>query len=72
MMLLLLALYPQMTSSPLDRCAHSLRETNRQRRDEQWKAAYARLGQEPPSIPQVDEEYDGRTLAEVNALPFLP
>ncbi|ETW87331.1 hypothetical protein HETIRDRAFT_40944 [Heterobasidion irregulare TC 32-1] len=34
------------------------------RRDEQWKAAYARLGQEPPPQPQEDA-YDGRSLAEV-------
>lgn len=33
------------------------------RRDEQWKAAYARLGQEPPPQPQEDV-YDGRSLAE--------
>ncbi|KAH7107142.1 N-terminal domain of NEFA-interacting nuclear protein NIP30-domain-containing protein [Auriculariales sp. MPI-PUGE-AT-0066] len=30
-------------------------------RDEQWKAAYARLGQEPPA-PKEDPEYDGRSL----------
>ncbi|KAL1693054.1 N-terminal domain of NEFA-interacting nuclear protein NIP30-domain-containing protein [Schizophyllum commune] len=35
----------------------------RTRREEQWRAAYARLGQEPP--PQHQEEaYDGRSLAE--------
>ncbi|KAF9787141.1 N-terminal domain of NEFA-interacting nuclear protein NIP30-domain-containing protein [Thelephora terrestris] len=35
----------------------------RQRREEQWKAAYARLGQDPP--PQQQEEvFDGRSLAE--------
>ncbi|KAF8313819.1 hypothetical protein DL93DRAFT_2080697 [Clavulina sp. PMI_390] len=33
-------------------------------RDEQWKAAYARLGQEPPPRPQEDEAYDGRSLYE--------
>ncbi|GJJ09517.1 hypothetical protein Clacol_003740 [Clathrus columnatus] len=33
------------------------------RREEQWKAAYARLGQEPPERPQ-EEAYDGRSLAE--------
>ncbi|KJA29244.1 hypothetical protein HYPSUDRAFT_32643 [Hypholoma sublateritium FD-334 SS-4] len=39
-------------------------ETAKLRREEQWKAAYARLGQEPP--PQQQEEvYDGRSLAEV-------
>ncbi|EIM83423.1 uncharacterized protein STEHIDRAFT_160003 [Stereum hirsutum FP-91666 SS1] len=38
-------------------------ETAKARREEQWKAAYARLGQEPP--PQQQEEiYDGRSLAE--------
>ncbi|KAF8912773.1 NEFA-interacting nuclear protein NIP30 [Gymnopilus junonius] len=41
-------------------------DTAKQRREEQWKAAYARrvsLGQEPP--PQQQEEvYDGRSLAE--------
>ncbi|KAH7880598.1 N-terminal domain of NEFA-interacting nuclear protein NIP30-domain-containing protein [Lentinula edodes] len=43
-------------------------ETAKARRDEQWKAAYARLGQEPPPQPQADA-YDGRSLAEVT--PFL-
>ncbi|KAL5518825.1 hypothetical protein ACEPAH_508 [Sanghuangporus vaninii] len=33
------------------------------RRDEQWKAAYARLGQEPPPRP-AEDVYDGRSLAE--------
>jgi hypothetical protein len=33
------------------------------RREEQWKAAYARLGQEPPPQPK-EEVYDGRSLAE--------
>ncbi|KAE9410982.1 hypothetical protein BT96DRAFT_930910 [Gymnopus androsaceus JB14] len=37
--------------------------TAKARRDEQWKAAYARLGQEPPPQPQADA-YDGRSLAE--------
>ncbi|KAF9015235.1 N-terminal domain of NEFA-interacting nuclear protein NIP30-domain-containing protein [Cyathus striatus] len=38
-------------------------EAAKARREEQWKAAYARLGQEPP--PQHREEvYDGRSLAE--------
>ncbi|KAG9051293.1 hypothetical protein FS837_009560 [Tulasnella sp. UAMH 9824] len=31
-------------------------------RDEQWKAAYARIGQEPP--PRPVEDYDGRSLFE--------
>lgn len=35
----------------------------RQRREDQWKAAYARLGQEPPPQQQ-DDHYDGRSLAE--------
>jgi hypothetical protein len=34
------------------------------KRDEAWKAAYARLGQEPPPKPEADV-YDGRSLAEV-------
>ncbi|KAI0307765.1 N-terminal domain of NEFA-interacting nuclear protein NIP30-domain-containing protein [Multifurca ochricompacta] len=38
-------------------------EAARTRREEQWKAAYARLGQEPPPPPQEDA-YDGRSLAE--------
>ncbi|KAM6498216.1 N-terminal domain of NEFA-interacting nuclear protein NIP30 domain containing protein [Amanita muscaria] len=36
----------------------------RQRREDQWKAAYARLGQEPPPQQQ-DDHYDGRSLAEI-------
>ncbi|KAI0286995.1 NEFA-interacting nuclear protein NIP30 [Russula aff. rugulosa BPL654] len=38
-------------------------DTARTRREEQWKAAYARLGQEPPPPPQEDA-FDGRSLAE--------
>lgn len=38
----------------------------KQRREEQWKAAYARLGQEPPP-PQQEDVYDGRSLAEVGS-----
>ncbi|TFK41044.1 N-terminal domain of NEFA-interacting nuclear protein NIP30-domain-containing protein [Crucibulum laeve] len=38
-------------------------ETAKARREEQWKAAYARLGQEPPPQQQEDS-YDGRSLAE--------
>ncbi|KZP31215.1 hypothetical protein FIBSPDRAFT_945243 [Athelia psychrophila] len=34
------------------------------RRDEQWKAAYARLGQEPPPQPTNEDAFDGRSLAE--------
>ncbi|KAJ3496695.1 hypothetical protein NLJ89_g10450 [Agrocybe chaxingu] len=39
-------------------------DTAKARREEQWKAAYARLGQEPPPLQQEDH-YDGRSLAEV-------
>ncbi|KAF5377448.1 hypothetical protein D9615_005303 [Tricholomella constricta] len=40
-------------------------DTAKARRDEQWKAAYARLGQEPPQQQQQHEDsYDGRSLAE--------
>ncbi|KAI6031732.1 hypothetical protein PISMIDRAFT_673441 [Pisolithus microcarpus 441] len=38
-------------------------EAARARREEQWKAAYARLGQEPPPQP-IDDSFDGRSLAE--------
>jgi len=38
-------------------------ESAKARRDEQWKAAYARLGQEPPPQP-AEDSYDGRSLAE--------
>ncbi|KAG6845747.1 hypothetical protein H0H87_003801 [Tephrocybe sp. NHM501043] len=38
-------------------------DTAKARREEQWKAAYARLGQEPPPQQQEDS-YDGRSLAE--------
>jgi len=38
-------------------------ESAKARKDEQWKAAYARLGQEPPP-PQQEDSYDGRSLAE--------
>ncbi|KAJ7783913.1 N-terminal domain of NEFA-interacting nuclear protein NIP30-domain-containing protein [Mycena maculata] len=38
-------------------------ETAKARRDEQWKAAYARLGMEPPP-QQVEDFSDGRSLAE--------
>jgi hypothetical protein len=42
----------------------------KQRKEEQWKAAYARLGQDPP--PQQQEDvYDGRSLAEVGT-PISP
>ncbi|KAJ7225409.1 N-terminal domain of NEFA-interacting nuclear protein NIP30-domain-containing protein [Mycena pura] len=38
-------------------------DTAKARRDEQWKAAYARIGMEPP--PQQQEDFsDGRSLAE--------
>ncbi|VDB99787.1 unnamed protein product [Peniophora sp. CBMAI 1063] len=35
----------------------------RERREEQWRQAYARLGQEPPPKP-TEDAYDGRSLAE--------
>ncbi|TBU46117.1 NEFA-interacting nuclear protein NIP30 [Dichomitus squalens] len=38
-------------------------EAAKARRDEQWKAAYARLGQEPPPQP-AEDVFDGRSLAE--------
>ncbi|TDL28380.1 hypothetical protein BD410DRAFT_759558 [Rickenella mellea] len=38
-------------------------ESAKAKRDEQWKAAYARLGQEPPPQP-VEDVFDGRSLAE--------
>ncbi|KAK0208373.1 N-terminal domain of NEFA-interacting nuclear protein NIP30-domain-containing protein [Desarmillaria ectypa] len=38
-------------------------ESAKSKREEQWKAAYARLGQEPPP-QQVEDSYDGRSLAE--------
>ncbi|KAJ7293694.1 N-terminal domain of NEFA-interacting nuclear protein NIP30-domain-containing protein [Mycena rebaudengoi] len=38
-------------------------DTAKARRDEQWKAAYARLGMEPPPQQQEDS-FDGRSLAE--------
>ncbi|KAF9229411.1 hypothetical protein BS17DRAFT_688909 [Gyrodon lividus] len=38
-------------------------EAAKTRREEQWKAAYARLGQEPPPQP-AEDSYDGRSLAE--------
>ncbi|KAI0361250.1 hypothetical protein OH77DRAFT_1391185 [Trametes cingulata] len=41
-------------------------ETAKAKRDEQWKAAYARLGQEPPPQP-ADDVFDGRSLAEHGA-----
>ncbi|KZT75178.1 hypothetical protein DAEQUDRAFT_761124 [Daedalea quercina L-15889] len=38
-------------------------DTAKVRREEQWKAAYARLGQEPPP-PPTEDVFDGRSLAE--------
>ncbi|GBE77838.1 predicted protein [Sparassis crispa] len=38
-------------------------ETAKAKREEQWKAAYARLGQEPPP-PPTEDVFDGRSLAE--------
>lgn len=62
-------------------------ETARARREEQWKAAYARcaptiprdpviqisfrLGQEPPPQP-TEDAFDGRSLAEVSPPPAIP
>lgn len=37
-------------------------ESARLKREEEWKATYERLGQEPPPMPK--EEYDGRSLYE--------
>ncbi|KAI8980674.1 N-terminal domain of NEFA-interacting nuclear protein NIP30-domain-containing protein [Trametes punicea] len=44
-------------------------ETAKAKRDEQWKAAYARLGQEPPP-PPTEDVFDGRSLAEHGAHAF--
>jgi hypothetical protein len=38
-------------------------EEAKARREDQWKAAYARLGQVPPPQP-VEDSFDGRSLAE--------
>ncbi|PVG03483.1 hypothetical protein CPB86DRAFT_804020 [Serendipita vermifera] len=38
-------------------------ESANAKREEAWKAAYARIGQEPPPKPEPDV-YDGRSLAE--------
>ncbi|KAG1755165.1 N-terminal domain of NEFA-interacting nuclear protein NIP30-domain-containing protein [Suillus paluster] len=38
-------------------------EEAKSRREDQWKAAYARLGQVPPPQP-VEDSFDGRSLAE--------
>ncbi|ELU45253.1 four helix bundle sensory module for signal transduction domain-containing protein [Rhizoctonia solani AG-1 IA] len=43
-------------------------DSAKERREEQWKAAYARLGQEPPPRPTEDPEYDGRSLYELISL----
>lgn len=39
-------------------------DSAKSRRDEQWQAAYARIGQVPPERP-TEDVYDGRSLAEV-------
>ncbi|QRV78774.1 hypothetical protein RhiJN_06789 [Ceratobasidium sp. AG-Ba] len=39
-------------------------ESAKERREADWKAAYARLGQEPPPRQAEDEKYDGRSLYE--------
>ncbi|KAI6132731.1 N-terminal domain of NEFA-interacting nuclear protein NIP30-domain-containing protein [Pisolithus croceorrhizus] len=44
-------------------------EAARARREEQWKAAYARLGQEPPPQP-TDDSFDGRSLAEASGIRY--
>jgi hypothetical protein len=44
----------------------------KQRKEEQWKAAYARLGQEPPPQQQQEDTYDGRSLAEVGTASRIP
>ncbi|OJA10825.1 hypothetical protein AZE42_00284 [Rhizopogon vesiculosus] len=46
-------------------------EEAKARRDEQWKAAYARLGQAPPPQP-VEDSFDGRSLAEKLAANRVP
>ncbi|KAF8598634.1 hypothetical protein BDV93DRAFT_450757 [Ceratobasidium sp. AG-I] len=40
-------------------------DSAKEQREADWKAAYARLGQEPPPRPTEDPEYDGRSLYEV-------
>jgi hypothetical protein len=38
------------------------------KKEEAWKAAYARIGQEPPGpVREVDEKYDVRSVAEVRS-----
>ncbi|KAG8742794.1 hypothetical protein FRC10_000904 [Ceratobasidium sp. 414] len=39
-------------------------DSAKEKREADWKAAYARLGQEPPPRPAEDETYDGRSLYE--------
>ncbi|KAJ7070919.1 N-terminal domain of NEFA-interacting nuclear protein NIP30-domain-containing protein [Mycena amicta] len=39
-------------------------DTAKARRDEQWKAAYARIGIDPPAPQQQEDFSDGRSLAE--------
>ncbi|KAA1468156.1 hypothetical protein DENSPDRAFT_857115 [Dentipellis sp. KUC8613] len=58
-------LVPSISSGPVGSrfVSQSDIDTAKARREEQWKAAYARLGQEPPPVPQEDA-YDGRSLAE--------
>lgn len=61
------SLIPSLSAGPVGSRFISQNEvdTAKARRDEQWKAAYARLGQEPPPQQQEDS-YDGRSLAEVS------
>lgn len=39
-------------------------EAAKKQREADWKAAYERLGQEPPKPKEDDQPYDGRTLFE--------
>ncbi|KAF8337894.1 N-terminal domain of NEFA-interacting nuclear protein NIP30-domain-containing protein [Cantharellus anzutake] len=55
---------PSISSGPVGSRFVSQTELDqaRENREAQWKAAYARLGQEPPA--REDAEYDGRSLYE--------
>ncbi|GLB36261.1 putative N-terminal domain of NEFA-interacting nuclear protein NIP30 [Lyophyllum shimeji] len=59
------SLIPSLSAGPVGSrfVSESDLDTAKARREEQWKAAYARLGQEPPPQQQEDS-YDGRSLAE--------
>ncbi|KAF8078504.1 N-terminal domain of NEFA-interacting nuclear protein NIP30-domain-containing protein [Lyophyllum atratum] len=60
------SLIPSLSAGPVGSrfVSESDLDTAKARRDEQWKAAYARLGQEPPPQQQQEDSYDGRSLAE--------